>query len=157
MFAKIKNMIKKSSKISEVKKKEASKNKSKPKKEAIKPITDTARDAEVSTPKKTANRRKLCPTDKHDCMAYQLTNRMVCMVEEFEQNIKRIENHPNLNAQTKLDIQNYINKNIVTAIWALAPAFDLLGEYPRIKTFKTIYTKSTNKGAPGVLKEIKYI
>lgn len=101
--------------------------------------------------------KKICHIEAHNCIAIQLTNRLICMIEEFEKNIDRIENHPTLSETTKLDIQNYINKNIISAIWALSPAFDLMKDHNRLHTFKIVYTKTFAKGAPGVLDEIKHI
>ena len=90
-------------------------------------------------------------------MCNSLANRLICMVEDFEKNIEKIENHPGLDKKTKVDIQNYINKNIVTALWCLEPAFGLMKDYERLRTFKTIYTKSMNKGVPGILVEEKHV
>jgi hypothetical protein len=101
--------------------------------------------------------RHTCTSMEHDCVAIQLTNRVISMILEYEINMKRIQDHPSLSADTKSDIQNYINKNIITALWVLSPAFDLAEHYPRIRAFKSIYTKALNKGVPGILDEVKHI
>lgn len=111
----------------------------------------------VVPPKKKAEPKKVCTYEEHNCVAIQLINRLLCMIEEYEYNIKRIQDHPTLPDTTKSDIQNYINKNIITALWVLSPAFDLITPYPRAKIFKTLFTKSANKGVPGILDEKKYI
>ncbi len=127
----------------------------------IKAITKEIQSPEIQTPKEEkiekSALKKICPVEEHNCIAIQLTNRLISMINEFEKNIERIENHPTLAEPTKLDIQNYINKNLITAIWALAPAFELMKGHDRLQTFKTIYTKAFKKGAPGILEDIKHI
>jgi len=122
----------------------------------IEPITSAD---EVEEPEEKAKcvPKKICEHDEHNCIAIQLINRLICVVEEFERNIKRIQDHPSLAASTKKDIQNYINKNIVTAIWALSPGFKLMSKHTRLKKFRYIFYRSMATGAPGVLEEKKHI
>lgn len=106
---------------------------------------------------KTSKLVKTCADQRHDCLAIQLTNRLITMILEFEINMKRIQDHPSLSDDTKSDISNYINKNIISALWALSPAFDLMVNYPRTKAFKSIYLKAFKRGVPGILQEVKHI
>ena len=115
-----------------------------PKAEPIEAITKQIVSSELEI-KPLLKPKNICTHEEHNCVAIQLTNRLICMIEEFENNIDRIAKHPSLAEGTKLDIQNYINKNLITAIWALAPAFDLMKDHKRFKTFKTIYIRSMNK------------
>ena len=121
-----------------------------------KPITELIHD-EVIAETKNPITKKICSDPVHSCLAIDLTNRMICMLEEFESNMQRIENHPTLNAATKIDIQSYINKNLITTLWALSPAFDLMASYPRIKNLKALHIKTMKSGSPGVLELKKHI
>lgn len=100
---------------------------------------------------------KTCTYTEHDCLAYKLTNNLIVMIEMFEKDMKRIETHPSISADTKSDIQHYINKNIITTISALMPAYEIMGKYERAKAFKSIYLKAMSRGAPGIIDEKKYI
>jgi hypothetical protein len=150
MFKKIREMIIENSRANAVKKSPG-----RPLKVTVEPVTK----ADIKEPiQATKSKTKpVCVIEKHDCMAVQLTNRLICMIEEFEQNIDRIEKHPTLNPETKLDIQNYINKNLITALWAVSPAFELMKEHSRVKSFKTIFNKAASKGTPGILEEVKHV
>ena len=90
-------------------------------------------------------------TIKYDPLAIELANNLLTMVEEFEANIRAIEKHPGLSKEAKLDIQHYMNKNIITTLWALAPAFDLIASYPRAKIFRALFNQAIAKGSPGIL------
>ena len=100
---------------------------------------------------------KTCTYTEHDCLAFRLTNNLIEMIEMFEKDMKRIESHPSISADTKSDIQHYINKNIITTISALMPAFEIMVKYERAKDFKSIYLKAVKRGAPGIIEEKKYI
>jgi len=128
----------------------------KPVKVVIKPITDIVIPPEPGVTSKKASKLPVV-TQTYDPLAVTLTNNLIAMVEEFEANIDRIEKHPGLSKEIKLDIQNYINKNLVTTLWALSPAFDLMASYPRIKIFKALHNKAASKGAPGILNAKKYV
>lgn len=127
-----------------------------PPKSTVKLITKFF-EAEPEKPKAKAPVKTVCADARHQCMAIDLTNRLLCVIHEFELNMERIGNHPTISADTKSDIQNYINKNIVTAVWALSPAFELLGDLPEAQRYQSIFNKVCKVGGPGVLEDIKRI
>lgn len=99
-----------------------------------------------------------CPTDvKHTCIATELINRTIQMIEDFEANIQRIENNQMISKEMKSDIQHYINKNIVTAIWVISPAFPHISLHKRCKEFKAVYDQAIEKRSPGILDLKKHI
>ena len=79
------------------------------------------------------------------------------MLEEFEKNFELIDRHPALSEETKLDIQNYINKNIVSTLWVMAPAFDVLQDYPRIKALRELHERNLSMGKPGIIGLKKHV
>ena len=101
--------------------------------------------------------KKTCEIEAHHCLAIALTNRILSMLNEFEHNMESIGSHPTISDDTKSDIQNYINKNIVTGVWVLHPAFELIKDLPEFKKYKAIYEKLCRNGAPGVLSDVKRI
>jgi len=101
--------------------------------------------------------KQICPTESHHCKAIQITNLCITWVESLEKDMKAIGNHPNLSADTKSDIQNYINKNIIRGIDVLSRSFDIMAGYQRLKDFKAIHSKAVRRSDPGLLEDIKHI
>ena len=101
--------------------------------------------------------KQICPDDKHHCKAIMLTNLCITWVESLEKDMKAIGNHPNLSADTKADIQSYINKNIIRGIDVLSRSFDIMATYYRLKDFKSIHAKALRRSDPGLLEDIKHI
>ena len=120
----------------------------------IDPITKNVELDPEEVHKQTVRRIQL---EGYEKVALELTNRIICMVTEYEDNMKRIGNHPTLDDDTKSDIQNYINKNIITALWVLEPAFPLLKGYERFRSFESLLRHAAKRGAPGVLQYKKHI
>jgi hypothetical protein len=119
----------------------------------IDPITKNVELDPEPEPKKSRN----APIPECDRILLELTNRIICMITEYEDNMKRIGAHPTLDDDTKSDIQNYINKNIITALWVLEPAFPLLKGYERLRSFEALLRHAAKRGAPGVLQYKKHV
>ena len=119
-------------------------------------ITETIKEAPKEKVLKPVT-KKLCTIEAHHCLAIDLTNRILSMLNEFENNMDSIGKHPTISDDTKSDIQNYINKNIVTGVWVLQPAFDLIKDLPEFKKYKMISDRICKSGGPGVLSGVKRI
>ena len=123
---------------------------------AIKAITKSIK--HIQTAELPATHKVVCTKDNaHTCIAIEIINRTIQMVEDFEAGIKRIQDHPNIEKKSKSDIQNYINKNIVTALWVLEPAFPLMKSYKRCKDFQTVLLQARISRSPGLLESKKHI
>lgn len=101
-------------------------------------------------------RPKLSPGE-FEALAYELINGLLTHLEAYELDRTRIENHPTISNDSKSDISHYINKNIVSTVHVLSPAFPLLKDYERTKQLKALHTRSINKGAPGIFAPKKHI
>ena len=106
--------------------------------------------------KKPKKLKGVCSRKRHNCLAHQLANRLISVVLELEITMKSI-NDMDLPEAKKKNVYSHFSKTLITALWALSPAFDLIVDYKRVKAFKLTYGKALRVGSPGILEDIKHI